>query len=274
MEEIEDSSIQLIVTSPPYYGAKMWNPLWKELGFREVITDECSEEEYYKVNSFLSGIWENCLRVLGGGGHIIVNTWDIASGRKFHGKWFNTETVIQYMIQHGCRLSDSLVWKKAHPKLGPSGSYPYPCGIVMSALRENILIFEKLGTRTMVSQEIKEKSKLNKRDLLWTCDDIWEIREDSSKKLGHVCVYPVELPYRLIKLYSYYNDIVLDPFMGSGTTAVAAKILGRRYVGYEINMEFYNHCIDRINSVRIGEELKIESSKKFDDEYKQTKLNI
>lgn len=277
MKEVEDNSVNLVVTSPPYYGAKMWNCLWKELGFRKEAEQEPSLEEFNQVNIFLNQIYDECMRVITPGGYAVINTWDIASGNKGYGRWPNTNETINHFIQNGFKYKDFIVWEKNQSRLFSGGSFPYPGGVLITTTTENILIFKKDGEKEdKPTTENKEKSKLNKQELSWISNNIWRINTESAKKLKHVAPYPVEIPYRIIKLYSFYGDIVLDPFMGSGTTAIACISTGRKYIGYEFKKEYYNNCIERIRSNSFSEELIFEekSSKKFDDGYKRTKLNL
>ena len=136
------------------------------------------------------------------------------------------------MYQFGLYIWD----KRKIVRFSSFGSYPYPPNIFSTYPYEWITIFSKKGKRIPVSKEIKEKSKLTSKEWQdWAINSIWEMQPAKSKSEGHPAPFPDELPKRLIKLYSFYGDTVLDPFLGTGTTSKVAIELGRKSIGYEIN---------------------------------------
>jgi len=133
------------------------------------------------------------------------------------------------------------IWdKRKIVRFSSFGSYPFPPNIFSTFPFEWIIVFSKKGKRPKVAKEIKEQSKITTKEWQdWAINSIWEMQPAKSKVIGHPAPFPEELPKRLIKLYSFVGDVVLDPFLGSGTTAIAATKLNRKSIGYEINKEYF-----------------------------------
>ena len=144
----------------------------------------------------------------------------------------------------------SFIWdKRKVARFSSFGSYPYPTNIFSTYPYEWIIVFCKEGKRKPVDKNIKELSKISQKEWAdWAINSFWEMQPAKAKSENHPAPFPKELPHRLIKLYSFYGDTVLDPFMGSGTTAEAAIELGRNSVGYEINEDYIELINNKIKN--------------------------
>ncbi len=259
MKEVKDSSVHLIITSPPYGYLKDYEN-----------EDQIGLNQSYKdYIDHLNEVWKECVRVLTPDGKLCINIMPLfESGDATPFNRRITHTVItdieNYMNSTGEMFMLSLfIWdKRKVARFSSFGSYPYPTNIFSTYPYEWIIVFCKKGKRLPVSEEIKEKSKLTQQEWAdWAINSFWEMQPAKAKSEGHPAPFPKELPYRLIKLYSFYGDTVLDPFMGTGTTAQVALELGRNAIGYEINPE-YKILIDRkIESALYGQ-LSIEDINK------------
>lgn len=242
MKDVADGSVQLIITSPPYGALKDYEND-EQIGLAQSYAD-------YIEN--LNAVWKECIRVLGPDGKLCINIMPLfESGNATPFKRRVTHTVIsdieKFMDSTGEMFTFALyIWdKRKIARFSSFGSYPYPTNIFSTFPYEWIIVFCKKGKRDKVSEEIKEKSKLTQKEWAdWAINSFWEMQPAKAKAEGHPAPFPKELPHRLIKLYSFYGDTVLDPFMGTGTTAEAAIELGRNVIGYEINPE-YKELIDR-----------------------------
>ena len=234
MQNVHDNSVQLIITSPPYWQLKDYGTD-KQIGYND------SYEEY--INN-LNLVWKESYRVLEEGCRLCVNIGDQFARSVYYGRYkvipIRTE-IIKFCESIGFDYMGAIIWQKkttSNTTGGASlmGSYPTPRNGIISIDYEFILIFKKLGTPKKVSKEIKEKSKLTKEEWMTYFSGHWNF--GGAKQNEHIAVFPQELPRRLIKMFAFVGDTVLDPFLGSGTTSLAAKNLGRNSIGYEINKEF------------------------------------
>lgn len=236
MKEVADESVNLIITSPPYGALKDYDNE-AQIGLNQ------SYAEY--INN-LNDVWKECIRVLAPDGKLCINIMPLfESGNATPFKRRVTHTVIsdleKFMESTGEMFTFALyIWdKRKIVRFSSFGSYPYPTNIFSTFPYEWIIVFCKKGKRPPVSKEIKEKSKLTQQEWAdWAINSFWEMQPAKAKAESHPAPFPKELPHRLIKLYSFYGDTVLDPFMGTGTTAEAAIELGRNAIGYEINNEY------------------------------------
>jgi DNA modification methylase len=253
MYHLKDNSVHLIVTSPPYFNAKMYsgNKIDGELG--NIHNLETWLEEIGKV-------WEECFRVLAPGRKMFVNIMNLPV--RLDGGGYRTLNLvgktIDLMEEKGFIFKRDIVWEKTNGVKAHFGTYPYPGGILLNNMHEFILEFNKPEKKNIkkyshVSVKDKEFSKLDKD--FWLSiknSDVWVMNpEKSGGSRKHVAPYPFELPYRIIKAYSYSNETVLDPFLGSGTTMRAAAELLRHSVGYEIVPEI---ALDTIGEARMKRE--------------------
>jgi len=235
MAELEDGSIDLVITSPPYWQLKDYGSK-KEIGFND------SYEEY--INN-LNLVWKETYRVLGGGCRLCIDIGDQYARSVYYGRYkvipIRTE-IIKFCETIGFDYMGAIIWQKVattNTSGGAAimGSYPYPRNGILKLDYEFILIFKKVGDPVkQVSKEIKEQSKMSKEEWNKYFTGHWNFVGEKQSK--HLAMFPKELPLRLIKMFSFVGDTVLDPFLGSGTTSLAALELDRNSVGCEINREF------------------------------------
>jgi len=231
---VADGSVHLVVTSPPYWQLK-------DYGVSDQIGFDHSYEEY--INN-LNLVWQECHRVLHGGCRLCVNVGDQFARSVYYGRYkvipIRAE-VIRFCESVGFDFMGSIIWQKVttcHTTGGATvmGSYPYPRNGIVKIDYETILLFRKHGKAPKVSSEVKARSAMTKEE--WNAYFYGHWRFSGQKQTGHLAMFPEELPHRLIKMFSFVEETVLDPFLGSGTTSLAAAKLGRSSVGYEINSEF------------------------------------
>jgi site-specific DNA-methyltransferase (adenine-specific) len=229
-----DESVHLVVTSPPYWQLK-------DYGSKEQIGYNDTYEEY--INN-LNLVWSQCHRVLHKGCRLCINIGDQFARSVYYGRYkvipIRTE-IIKFCETIGFDYMGAIIWQKVttcNTTGGATimGSFPYPRNGIVKLDYEFILIFKKLGDPPKVSEEAKEKSKLSVEEWNQYFYGHWNFTGEKQDK--HLAAFPEELPKRLIKMFSFVGDTVLDPFLGSGTTSVAATKLGRNSVGYEINDEY------------------------------------
>lgn len=234
MKEIPSESIHLIITSPPYWQLKDYGN-GKQIGFNDTY------EEY--INN-LNLVWNECHRVLHKGCRLCINIGDQFARSVYYGRYkvipIRTE-IIKFCESAGFDYMGAIIWQKVttcHTTGGASvmGSFPYPRNGILKLDYEFILIFKKYGKSPKVSNEIKEKSKLTDEEWNQYFTGHWNFPGEKQDK--HLAMFPEELPKRLIKMFSFIGDTILDPFLGSGTTSLAAKNLYRNSIGYEINEDF------------------------------------
>jgi len=234
MDKLKDGSVQLVVTSPPYWQLKDYGTE-NQIGYHE------NYESY--INN-LNLVWNECYRVLENGCRLCVNIGDQFARAVYYGRYkvipIRTE-IIKFCESIGFDYMGAIIWQKqttTNTTGGASlmGSYPNPRNGIISIDYEFILIFKKLGQAKKVSKEIKAQSSMTKEEWKEFFQGHWNF--GGARQDGHIAMFPEELPYRLIKMFSFIGDTVLDPFLGSGTTSLVAKKLNRNSVGYEINPEF------------------------------------
>ena len=223
MSEIEDNSIALMVTSPPYNVGMEYE---KKLNFSDYL-------------NFLNDVWTTAKEKLIPGGRFAINIAN--TGRNPYIPL--ASHITQQLLNIGMVPEGEIIWQKPVANSHGScawGSWLMPSNPILEDRHEYILIFRKDERRRKLDKilpDIKEKSRLDKDDFLNLRSSTWQIRPAPAN--GHPCPFPEELPNRLIRLYTFCGDVVLDPFMGRGTTAIEAATLDRHYVGYEI---VSNYC--------------------------------
>ena len=234
MSEIEDKSIQLIITSPPYWQLKDYGN-GVQIGF---------DDTYENYINNLNLVWNECFRILENGCRLCVNIGDQFARSVYYGRYkiipIRTE-IIRFCETVGFDYMGAIIWQKVttcNTTGGATvmGSFPYPRNGIIKIDYEFILIFKKIGVCKKVHRQIKEKSKLTTEEWNQYFAGHWNI--PGEKQNGHLAMFPEEIPRRLIKMFSYVGDTILDPFVGSGTTSLAAKNLERNSIGYEINSSF------------------------------------
>ncbi len=234
MSFLNDSSVQLAITSPPYWQLK-------DYGSKNQIGYHQSYESY--INN-LNLVWQECYRVLENGCRLCINIGDQFARSVYYGRYkvipIRSE-IIKFCECIGFDYMGAIIWQKkatTNTTGGASlmGSYPYPRNGILSIDYEFILLFKKLGTPLKPDTEKKKSSNMTKEDWKTYFSGHWHF--GGAKQEGHIAMFPEELPHRLIKMFSFTGETVLDPFLGSGTTALAAKKLNRNSVGFEINSTF------------------------------------
>ena len=225
MKELPDNSVHLMITSPPYNVSKEYD-------------EDLSLKEYLQL---LENSFKETFRVLVNGGRACINVANL--GRKPYIPL--SDYISQMMIDIGFNMRGEIIWNKA-ASASPStawGSWQSAANPILRDIHEYILIFSKGDYKREKGK--KENTITKKQFMEWT-KSIWTMNAESARRIGHPAPFPEELPYRLIQLYSFKGDIVLDPFMGSGTTAVAAIKSERKFVGYDISQDYIDLAEKRL----------------------------
>jgi len=234
MKEVKNEEIDLIVTSPPYWHIKDYG-IPGQIGYGQTL-HEYLKDLYY--------VWKECYRVLRKGGRFCLNVGDQFARSIIYGRYkvipIHAEFIAQ-CEQIGFDFMGSIIWQKKTTMNTTGGatvmgSFPYPPNGIVEIDYEFIHIFKKPGKGKRVSKEIKEASKLTKEEWKEYFSGHWHF--GGAKQIGHEAMFPDELPRRLIKMFTFIGDTVLDPFLGSGTTVKVALELQRNAIGYEINKDF------------------------------------
>lgn len=234
MIELEDESVDLIITSPPYWHIKDYG-VSGQIGYRQSL------HEYLRD---LYRVWKECFRVLKPGRRLCINIGDQFARSIIYGRYkivpLHAEVITQ-CEDIGFDYMGSIIWQKKTTMnttggANIMGSYPYPPNGMIEIDYEFILIFKKPGKTPRIPREIKESSKLTKEEWKEYFHAHWYF--GGARQIEHEAMFPEELPKRLIKMYSFMGETVLDPFLGSGTTIKVALELDRNGIGYEINEKF------------------------------------
>jgi DNA modification methylase len=232
MVELPDSSVHLMVTSPPYNVGKDYD-------------EDFTLEAYL---TFLNGVWREVHRVLVPGGRACINIANL--GRKpyipLHA------FIVKDMLELGFLMRGEVIWNKASSS-SPStawGSWLSAANPTLRDIHEYILVFSK-GTFSRKKSNGR-KSTISREEFLELTKSVWTFPAESARKIGHPAPFPVELPYRLIQLYTYEEEVVLDPFIGSGQAAIAAVKTKRHYIGYDIDEHYAKLAERRIREAHIA----------------------
>ena len=243
LNKIEDKSVQLIITSPPYWQLKDYGSN-NQIGFNN------SYEEY--INN-LNLVWMECERILSEGCRLCINIGDQFARSVYYGRYkvvpIRTE-IIRFCETLKMDYMGAIIWQKATTMNTSGGgaimgSFPYPRNGILKIDYEFILIFKKLGNPPKPTLEQKENSIMTKEEWNQYFSSHWNF--SGVKQSEHRAMFPEELPKRLIKMFSFSGETIFDPFLGSGTTSLAAKNLGRNSIGYEINKEFESIIKEKLN---------------------------
>ena len=248
MFEIKDNSIRLIITSPPYFNVK-------DYGMDAQIGRSSETYEHY-IESMLP-VWKECYRILKPNGKLCINTPIMPMEKKNYSTHYNRDILnINNDVEQSILKDTSfyrygnIIWDKGSTDQLMMGSYPYPPNFYLLNTIEYINIFVKDGQPEKISKELKEKSRLSKEEWREYISTIWKFAPERNR--DHPAPFPVEMPLRLLKMYSFVDDIIVDPFMGSGTTAVAAVIGNRKYLGYDINPHYVEMAKYRVRELNQG----------------------
>jgi len=250
MSGVPDDSIHLMITSPPYFDTKMYSkePIEGDLG------DIHDVDEWFEK---IGHVWREVYRVLQPGRKAFINIMNLPI-RLQSGSFRTlnlTGRTVELCEKIGFIFKRDIVWHKTNAVRAHFGTYPYPGGILINHMHEFILEFDKPVKKGFnkyghLTKEQKERSKLDKE--FWISikkSDVWVMKpQGSGDRRTHIAPFPYELPFRLIKAFSYIGESILDPFVGSGTTLLAAADLMRNGIGYEINDEIASKAVKSLSS--------------------------
>lgn len=265
MNELKDKSVHLIVTSPPYWQLKDYGTD-NQIGFHD---------DYETYINHLNLTWKECFRVLHDGCRLCINIGDQFARSIYYGRYkiipIHTE-IIKFCEIIGFDFMGSIIWQKAttmNTSGGASimGSFPHPRNGIVKLDFEYILLFKKPGNAPKPTLAQKENSAMTNEEWNTYFNGHWYF--SGAKQDKHLAMFPEELPNRLIKMFSFPNETVLDPFLGSGTTSLVAKKLNRNSVGYEINPEFIPIIKERIggNDAFSVVEVNVIKQKEIEDSF-------
>ncbi|MCC7095328.1 MAG: thermonuclease family protein [Ignavibacteriaceae bacterium] len=234
MSELADNSVHLAITSPPYWQLKDYGTD-NQIGFHDTY------ENY--INN-LNLVWKECYRTLHNGCRLCVNIGDQFARAVYYGRYKVIpirEEIIKFCENIGFDYMGAIIWQKVTTSNTTGGgvqmgSYPYPRNGILKLDYEFILVFKKLGDAPKPTKEQKELSKMTAEEWNTFFAGHWNFA--GARQNNHIAMFPEELPRRLIKMFSFIGETVLDPFAGSGTTSLAAKNLDRNSVGFEISSDF------------------------------------
>jgi site-specific DNA-methyltransferase (adenine-specific) len=246
MDEVADASVALVVTSPPYFAGK---------AYEEALGQGHIPATYLDYLKLLEEVFAECVRKLEPGGRIAVNVANL--GRKpYRSLSADVTTILQDRLK--LLLRGEIIWVKGK-SAGNScawGSFQSAANPVLRDLTERIVVASKgrfgraRSRRRRAKERLPSEVSLLKDDFMEYTTDLWHMQPESAIRVNHPAPFPVELPERLINLYTYYDDLVLDPFIGSGTTAVAAVRTGRHFVGYDTDPEYKRRAEARVEGER------------------------
>ena len=256
MDEVEDNGVHLVITSPPYFNTKMYSyePIKEDLGSASSLED------------WISGtmkVWKEVFRVLSPGRKAFINIMNLPI--RLEGGSYRTLNLVGRTVDScesiGLIFKRDIIWHKTNGVRAPFGTYPYPGGILINNMHEFILEFEKPtsdGPRSRkyahITEEQRESSRLDKD--FWLSiknSDVWTMSpQGSGDRRSHAAPFPIEIPSRIIRAFSFKGETVLDPFVGSGTSLMAASVLGRNGIGYEINPDIASQAITALKMNIIG----------------------
>lgn len=250
MTQLPDNSVALVVTSPPYFVGKEY-----ELAVASGASVDSVPETYLEYLQMLRDVFSECLRVLEPGGRMAINVANL--GRKPY-RSLSADVIGILQDDLGMLLRGEIIWRKARASGGSCawGSFAKASNPVLRDVTERIIVAGKGSFSRAVppakraARGLPHRSTLTNDEFIDATLDVWEIDAESARRVGHPAPFPVELPQRLIELYTYVDDIVVDPFLGSGTTLVAAARTGRVGVGYDTDPHYVALAQSRLNAVR------------------------
>ncbi|MEN9506517.1 MAG: hypothetical protein RI958_2443 [Actinomycetota bacterium] len=242
MDRVADGSVALVVTSPPYFAGKQ---------YEEELERDGIPSSYLEYLEMLTDVFAECVRKLEPGGRIAVNVANL--GRK---PYRSLSADVIRILEHdlGLLLRGELIWRKGEGANGSCawGSFRSAANPVLRDISERIVVASKgrfdraQSVKQRAAAGLPHESTVLTEDFLALTLDVWSIPPESARRVGHPAPFPVELPEQLIRLYTFRDDLVLDPFMGSGSSLVAAACLGRRYVGYDLDASYVDMARRRV----------------------------
>ena len=242
MDAVPDGSVALVVTSPPYFAGKQ---------YEQELERDGVPSSYLEYLQMLTDVFAECVRKLEPGGRIAVNVANL--GRK---PYRSLSSDVIRILEHdlGLLLRGELIWQKAEGASGSCawGSFRSAANPVLRDISERVIVASKgrfdraRSVKRRRAEGLPSESTLMTEEFMALTLDVWEIPPESARRVGHPAPFPVELPEQLIRLYTFEDDLVLDPFVGSGSALVAAARLGRRYVGYDTDGEYVDIARRRV----------------------------
>src|SRR5215208_832670 len=250
MDPVADGSVALVVTSPPYFAGKT---------YEEELEREGVPSSYLEYLELLHDVFAECVRKLEPGGRIAVNVANL--GRKPY-RSLSADVIRILQDRLGLLLRGELVWQKGEGASGSCawGSFRGAANPVLRDITERVVVaskgrFDRARTvKERRAEGLPAESTLMAEEFMALTLDVWEIPPESARRVGHPAPFPVELPEQLIRLYTFEDDLVLDPFMGSGSALVAAARLGRRYVGYDTDAGYVDIARRRVAEALAAED--------------------
>src|SRR3954447_9845072 len=244
MDAVKDGSVALVVTSPPYFAGKQ---------YEEELERDGVPASYLEYLSLLRDVFAECVRKLEPGGRIAVNVANL--GRKPY-RSLSADVIKILQDDLGLLLRGEIIWQKGEGATGSCawGSFRDATNPVLRDLTERVIVASKgrfdraVPLKEPAPAGLPFESTLMTEDFMALTLDVWSIPSESARRVGHPAPFPVELPEQLIRLYTFKDDLVLDPFMGSGSALVAAARLGRRYVGYDLDPNYTRIAEDRVKN--------------------------
>ncbi|MHB1503411.1 MAG: DNA-methyltransferase [Acidimicrobiales bacterium] len=246
MDEVPESSVALVVTSPPYFAGKE---------YEEALGQGGVPGTYLEYLDLLRDVFAQCVRKLEPGGRIAVNVANL--GRR---PYRSLSADVIGILQDDLRLllRGEIIWMKQRGSSGSCawGSFQRPGNPVLRDLTERVIVASKgrfdraIHVKARARRQLPSESSMTRDDFMENTLDVWEIPAESATRVGHPAPFPIELPARLIELYTYRGDLVLDPFAGSGTTAVAAVRSGRHFVTYDLDESYVRLAETRVEEER------------------------
>ena len=280
MNELANESVDLMITSPPYPMIKMWDEMFGKQNpkIKEALEKEDGEKAFELMHKELDKIWKETFRVLKNGGIACINIGDATRTLKeVFQIYTNHARILNYCLELGFHALPEILWIKETNKPDKfMGSGMLPVGAYVTLEHEHILILRKDGKRKFIKQEQKENRR--KSAFFWEerniwFSDRWQKINGVFQKLNDIklrersAAYPPELTYRLINMFSVQGDIVLDPFLGTGTTTFGAMVCGRNSIGYEIEPNFKEHIKNKLSKIKEPAnefiELRLKKHKEF-----------
>jgi DNA modification methylase len=246
MDEVPDSSVALVVTSPPYFAGKE---------YEEALGEGGVPATYLEYLDLLRDVFLQCVKKLEPGGRIAVNVANL--GRR---PYRSLSADVTGILQDDLRLllRGEIIWVKQRGSSGSCawGSFQRPGNPVLRDLTERVIVASKgrfdraVPAKERAHRQLPSESSMTRDDFMENTLDVWEIPAESATRIGHPAPFPIELPARLIELYTYRGDLVLDPFAGSGTTAVAAVRAARHFAGYDLDESYIRLAETRVEDER------------------------
>lgn len=249
MSAIASSSVALVVTSPPYFAGKE---------YEESLGENGVPGSYFEYLALLRDVFSECKRVLEPGGRVAVNVANLGR-RPYRSLAGDVAEILQDL---GLLLRGEVVWWKGRAAGGSCawGTFQRPSNPVLRDVTERIVVASKgrferaLKPKRRAELGLPSTATISRDEFLEATTDLWEIPPESATRVGHPAPFPLALPTRLIELYTYEGDVVLDPFMGSGSTAVAAARTNRRYLGFETDPSYLARALRRVGDEAVEQE--------------------